>query len=104
MEDVAVAARAIAAGEISLAVAGGVESMSRAPMVIPKAHSAFSRNAEMYDTTIGWRFVNPQLAKKYGSASMPDTARNVPPPPHIDPCSPGKLGLTPRLRVAAHAN
>jgi acetyl-CoA acetyltransferase family protein len=77
MEAVAVAARAIAADEISLAIAGGVESMSRAPMVIPKAHSAFSRNAEIYDTTIGWRFVNPEMAKKYGTASMPETAENV---------------------------
>src|ERR1700739_687315 len=77
MEAVAVAARAIAADEISLAIAGGVESMSRAPMVIPKASSAFSRTAEIYDTTIGWRFVNPEMAKRYGTASMPETAENV---------------------------
>src|SRR6202047_3716492 len=69
MEAVAVAARAIAAGEISLAIAGGVESMSRAPMVIPKASSAFSRTAEIYDTTIGWRLVNPEIAKRYGTAA-----------------------------------
>src|SRR5260370_206696 len=99
MEAVAVAARAIAAGEISLAVAGGVESMSRAPMVIPMAHSAFSRNAEMYDTTIGWRFVNPQLAKKYGSASLPDTADNLAPAPHIRRCSQDTLSLRPQNRA-----
>ena len=77
MEAVSVAARAIAAGEIALAIAGGVESMSRAPFVMPKAASAFSRNAELYDTTIGWRFVNLQMEKKYGKASMPETAENV---------------------------
>ncbi len=77
MEAVSVAARGIVAGEISLAIAGGVESMSRAPFVIPKAASAFSRTAEMYDTTIGWRFVNPRMVKMYGTASMPETAENV---------------------------
>jgi acetyl-CoA acyltransferase len=74
MEAVSAAARGIIAGEISLAIAGGVESMSRAPFVIPKAASAFSRTAEMYDTTIGWRFVNPRMVKMYGTASMPETA------------------------------
>src|ERR1700676_1269169 len=77
MEVVSVAARAIAAGEISLAVAGGVESMSRAPLVMPKAATAFSRNAEIFDSTIGWRFVNPLMEKMYGTASMPETAENV---------------------------
>ncbi len=77
MEAVASAARSIAAGEISLAVAGGVESMSRAPMVIPKATSAFSRNAEIYDTTLGWRFVNPLMEKLYGTDSMAETGENV---------------------------
>ena len=77
MEAVSVAARAIAAGEISLAIAGGVESMSRSPWVIPKAAAAFSRDAEIYDTTIGWRFVNPVMKKKYGIDSMPETAENV---------------------------
>ena len=77
MEAVSVAARAIAAGEISLAIAGGVESMSRSPWVIPKAVSAFSRDAEIYDTTIGWRFVNPVMKKTYGIDSMPETAENV---------------------------
>lgn len=101
MEAVAVAARAIAAGEISLAIAGGVESMSRAPIVIPKAQSAFSRNAEIYDTTIGWRFINPQLAKKYGSASMPETAENVAAAHHIDRCSQDKFALRSQQRAAA---
>jgi acetyl-CoA acyltransferase len=77
MEAVAMAARGIAAGEISLAIAGGLESMSRAPLVIPKAASAFSRNAEIYDTTLGWRFVNPRMREQYGVASMPETAENV---------------------------
>ena len=77
MEAVSVAARAIVAGEISLAIAGGVESMSRAPFVIPKAASAFSRSAEIHDTTIGWRFANPRMVKKYHAASMPETAENV---------------------------
>ena len=77
MEAVSVAARGIAAGEISLAIAGGVESMSRAPLVMPKATAAFSRNAEIYDTTLGWRFVNPEMERKYGTDSMPETAENV---------------------------
>jgi acetyl-CoA acyltransferase len=77
MEAVTVAARAISAGEISLAIAGGVECMSRAPFVMPKAATAFSRTAEIYDTTIGWRFPNPQMVKLYGNASMPETAENV---------------------------
>jgi len=77
MEAVTVAARAIAVGEISLAIAGGVESMSRAPFVMPKAATAFSRTAEIYDTTIGWRFPNPRMLKLYGNAPMPQTAENV---------------------------
>jgi 3-oxoadipyl-CoA thiolase len=77
MEAITVAARAIGAGEISLAIAGGVESMSRAPFVMPKAETAFARSAEVYDTTIGWRFPNPRLIKMYGNASMPETAENV---------------------------
>jgi len=77
MEAVTVAARAIGAGEISLAIAGGVESMSRAPFVMPKAASAFSRAAEIYDTTIGWRFPNAHMVRLYGNASMPETAEKV---------------------------
>ncbi|PHP66471.1 3-oxoadipyl-CoA thiolase [Zhengella mangrovi] len=77
MDAVIMAARAIKAGEAELVVAGGVESMSRAPFVMPKADAAFSRNAEIYDTTIGWRFVNPLMKKQYGVDSMPETAENV---------------------------
>lgn len=77
MDAVIAAARAIKAGEINLAIAGGVESMSRAPFVMPKAGAAFSRQAEVYDTTIGWRFVNPVLKAQYGIDSMPETAENV---------------------------
>ena len=77
MDAVTIAARAIKAGEAELMIAGGVESMSRAPFVLPKADSAFSRNAEIYDTTIGWRFVNPLMKKQYGIDSMPETGENV---------------------------
>lgn len=77
MDAIIAAARAIKAGEINLAIAGGVESMSRAPFVMPKAETAFSRQAEIYDTTIGWRFVNPVLQAQYGIDSMPETAENV---------------------------
>jgi acetyl-CoA acyltransferase len=77
MDAVTIAARAIKAGEAELMTAGGVESMSRAPFVLPKADSAFSRNAEIYDTTIGWRFVNPLMKKQYGIDSMPETGENV---------------------------
>ena len=77
MDAVMVAARAIRAGDAELMIAGGVESMSRAPFVMPKAATAFSRNAEIYDTTIGWRFVNPLLKKMYGVDSMPETGENV---------------------------
>jgi acetyl-CoA acyltransferase len=71
------AARAIKSGEAGLMIAGGVESMSRAPFVMPKAESAFSRNNAVYDTTIGWRFVNKLMKEKYGVDSMPETAENV---------------------------
>lgn len=77
MDAVIAAARAIKAGEAELMIAGGVESMSRAPFVMPKAESAFSRNAEIYDTTIGWRFVKPLMKKQYGVDSMPETGENV---------------------------
>jgi acetyl-CoA acyltransferase len=77
LDAVATAARAIKSGEIDLVIAGGVESMSRAPFVLAKADSAFSRNAPLYDTTIGWRFVNPVMEKHYGIDSMPETAENV---------------------------
>jgi acetyl-CoA acyltransferase len=77
MDAVLTAARAIRAGEAELVIAGGVESMSRAPFVLPKADAAFSRNAEIHDTTIGWRFVNPLMEKAHGVDSMPETAENV---------------------------
>lgn len=71
------AARAVQCGQMDVAIAGGVESMSRAPFVMPKADSAFSRKAEIYDTTIGWRFVNPKMEASFGTHSMPETADNV---------------------------
>ncbi len=77
MDAIITAARAIKAGEADLMIAGGVESMSRAPFVMPKAETAFSRNAEIFDTTIGWRFVNPLMKKQYGVDSMPETGDNV---------------------------
>ena len=77
MDAVGMAARAIKAGEADLILAGGVESMTRAPFVMGKADSAFSRNAEIYDTTIGWRFVNPKMKAAHGIDSMPETAENV---------------------------
>jgi len=101
MEAIAVAARAIAADEISLAIAGGVESMSRAPLVMPKAYSAFPRGAEIYDTTIGWRFVNPEMAKMYGTASMPETAENVAAAYGIERCAQDKFALRSQQRAAA---
>jgi 3-oxoadipyl-CoA thiolase len=77
LDAVGIAARAIKSGDQQLVIAGGVESMSRAPFVMGKAHTAFSRNAEIYDTTIGWRFVNKLLLKQYGIDSMPETAENL---------------------------
>ncbi len=77
MDAIGTAARAIRAGEAHLMIAGGVESMSRAPFVVAKAEQAWSRQAAMYDTTIGWRFVNPRLAQAHGTHSMPETADNV---------------------------
>ena len=77
LEAVTYAARMIKSNEADLVIAGGVESMTRAPFVIPKSSSAFSRNAEIYDTTIGWRFINPIMKEKYGVDSMPETGENV---------------------------
>jgi 3-oxoadipyl-CoA thiolase len=77
LDAVAMAARAIRGGESDVIIAGGSESMSRAPFVMPKATSAFDRNAEIYDTTIGWRFVNPKMRDQYGDDTMPSTAENV---------------------------
>ena len=77
MDAVITAARAIRAGEAELLIAGGVESMSRAPFVLPKAETAFSRQAEIHDTTIGWRFINPLMRAQYGVDAMPETGENV---------------------------
>jgi acetyl-CoA acyltransferase len=77
LDAVAIAARAIVAGEAELVIAGGVESMSRAPFVLPKADAAFARNAAIEDTTIGWRLINPLMRRLYGVDSMPETAENV---------------------------
>ena len=101
MEAVAVAARAIAAGEIALAIAGGVESMSRAPLVIPKAASAFSRNAEIHDSTLGWRFVNPLMRERFGVASMPETAENVAEAYKIDRCAQDRFAFRSQQKAAA---
>ena len=100
MEAVAVAARAISAGEISLAIAGGVESMSRAPFVMPKAAAPFSRAAEIYDTTLGWRFINPLMEKLYGTSSMPETAENVAEKYGIDRASQDCFALRSQHRAA----
>ena len=101
MEAVSMAARAIVAGEISLAIAGGVESMSRAPFVIPKAVSAFSRAPEIYDTTIGWRFINPLMVKMYGTSSMPETAENVAEKYKIDRAAQDCFALRSQQKAAA---
>jgi acetyl-CoA acyltransferase len=77
MDALITAARAIKAGEAELVIAGGVESMSRAPFVLPKAETAFSRHGEIHDTTLGWRFVNPLMKAQYGVDSMPETGENV---------------------------
>jgi 3-oxoadipyl-CoA thiolase len=77
LDAVGIAARAIRSGEIDFAIAGGVESMSRAPFVMGKAQEAFSRSAEVFDTTIGWRFINPLMKQQYGVDSMPETGENV---------------------------
>ena len=77
MDAIITGARAIKAGEMNLVIAGGVESMSRAPFVLPKTTQAFSRTNELYDTTISWRFINPLMSEQYGVDSMPETAENV---------------------------
>jgi len=101
MEAVCVGARAISAGEISLAISGGVESMSRAPFVMPKAATAFSRTAEIYDTTIGWRFPNSHLLKLYGNASMPETAENVAEKYKVDRASQDCFALRSQQKAAS---
>ncbi len=101
MDAVGSASRAIKAGEIGLAIAGGVESMSRAPFVMAKSDKAFGRNVEVYDTTIGWRFVNKALQKQYGIDSMPETAENVAEQFAIDRKSQDEFALRSQQRACA---
>ena len=95
------AARAIKSGEASLMIAGGVESMSRAPYVMGKADSAFSRSTQMFDTTIGWRFVNKLMKEQYGVDSMPETAENVATDYKIDRLSQDKMALASQMKAIA---
>ncbi|MEV4478721.1 3-oxoadipyl-CoA thiolase [Micromonospora coxensis] len=100
LDALAIAARAVAAGEAELMVAGGGESMSRAPFVLPKATSAFSRTAEVYDTTIGWRLVNPLMEKGWGIDSMPETAENVAAEFGVDRAAQDEFALRSQQRAA----
>jgi acetyl-CoA acyltransferase len=101
LDAVALAARQVKTGEAQLAIAGGVESMSRAPFVMPKADSAFSRNAEIFDTTIGWRFVNPRMREEYGIDSMPETGENVAAQFKVSREDQDRFALRSQQRVAA---
>ncbi|MDA0358904.1 MAG: 3-oxoadipyl-CoA thiolase [Proteobacteria bacterium] len=104
MDAVATAARGIRAGDYHLAIAGGVESMSRAPFILPKSEIAFARKAEIYDTTIGWRFVNPAMKAAYGVDSMPETADHVAADYHISRADQDAFALRSQQRwAAAHA-
>ena len=94
-------ARAIKAGEAGLMIAGGVESMSRAPFVMPKAESAFSRNNAVYDTTIGWRFINKRMKEQYGVDSMPETAENVAVEFAIEREAQDRMAMNSQLRAVA---
>jgi 3-oxoadipyl-CoA thiolase len=101
MDAVGTAARAIKAGEADLMIAGGVESMSRAPFVMPKAESAFSRASAIYDTTIGWRFINPAMKAAYGVDSMPETAENVATDFHVEREAQDRMALASQLKAVA---
>ncbi len=101
LDAVGTAARAIRAGDAELVLAGGVESMTRAPFVQGKAAEAFSRNAEIYDTTIGWRFVNPVLKAQYGVESMPETAENVAQDFQVSRADQDAFALRSQMRAAA---
>jgi len=104
LDALAIASRAIKSGEAELIIAGGVESMSRAPFVMGKADSAFSRNAEIFDTTIGWRFVNPLLKAQYGVDAMPETAENVAEDFHVNRADQDAFSFRTQQRWAkAHA-
>jgi len=101
LDAVAMAARAIRGGESELIIAGGSESMSRAPFVMPKAAHAFDRHAEIYDTTMGWRFVNPKMREAYGDDTMPSTAENVADEFHISREDQDAFALRSQQRTAA---
>ena len=101
LDAVAMAARLIRVGEAQVVVAGGVESMSRAPFVTPKADAAFSRSAEIHDTTIGWRFVNPRMRERYGIDSMPETGENVAAQFNIARADQDRFALRSQERTAA---
>jgi acetyl-CoA acyltransferase len=103
LDAVALGARTIRSGEAHVLFAGGVESMSRAPFVMPKADSAFSRNAEVFDTTIGWRFVNPRMKERYGIDSMPETGENVAAQFHVARADQDRFALRSQQRAAAAA-
>ena len=100
MDAVGSAARAIRAGDTGLMIAGGVESMTRAPFVMGKADSAFSRKANIYDTTIGWRFVNPEMKRLYGVDAMPETAENVADEYHIARADQDQFALASQIKAA----
>jgi 3-oxoadipyl-CoA thiolase len=101
MDAVGTASRMIKSGEAGLVIAGGVESMTRAPFVMGKADSAFSRNAQIFDTTIGWRFVNPQMKAQYGVDSMPETAENVATDFHISRADQDAFAVASQNKAAA---
>ena len=101
LDAVGTAARAIRAGEAGLMIAGGVESMSRAPFVMPKADSAFSRSNAVYDTTIGWRFINKLMKEKYGVDSMPETAENVATDFKIEREAQDRMALASQMKAVA---
>jgi 3-oxoadipyl-CoA thiolase len=101
MDAIGTAARAIKAGEATLMIAGGVESMSRSPFVMPKAESAFSRSNAVYDTTIGWRFINKLMKEKYGVDSMPETAENVATDFKIEREAQDRMALASQMKAVA---
>src|SRR6266446_3998093 len=101
LDAVGTAARAIKSGEAALMIAGGVESMSRAPFVMPKAESAFSRHNAVYDTTIGWRFVNALMKSQYGVDSMPETAENVATDYRIEREAQDRMALASQMKAVA---
>jgi 3-oxoadipyl-CoA thiolase len=101
MDALGTAARAIRAGEAGLMIAGGVESMSRAPFVMPKAEAAFGRNPQIFDTTIGWRFVNPLMKSQYGVDAMPETAENVATDYKIEREAQDRMALASQMKAVA---